>query len=407
MDPTGLFDDEPSLQEKVAAMSAALRRQNSLGMIGINSGDPHLAKSGQLLAQQSQQDQQGLEALPQQRLKLAMAQRQNQEEEEARSPQAKAATGLMLMRSLRNMSPEDQEVMRQAPVHVQAQLLKGAQNVNIHDNLNDLKMLMQGRGIQAGSDLAAQKAEEERKLQEQKDAEALKRKLAGVGAMKDLIDKRGDVRVKTGTELHMNKLGLPAGWDWNDAVKSGAAHPPSDLVKQADESTAAAGAIADMYQGVIKPFLDSHPNGALAGEDRALVEPFVQGMRTMAMKANNMGIYKSYDKALLDKIVADPTSIETMLKSATGMVPLAKLAKSSTDEFMQRAWSLQQQSQRVPTKEGRWGNFVPMNSSAGVAPSVTPSNEPTVTVIWKGSPKTIAASKLDAALKAGAQKVVP
>ena len=369
MDYTDLLGpDEPTARERAMALSAALRGQNSLATVLQGSGDKVLAPMGRGLSQQADQEEQQLAAAPMQRLKLTMMQRQNQEEEEARSPAAQAATGLMLTRSLRNLSPEDQDVIRRAPVHVQEKLIKGAQNVDIHDKISELRVMMQGRGFQAGSDLAAQKAEEARKLQEQRDAEALRRLQTQNVGKDDLINKRADARVRSGTELHLNKMGLPAGWDWNDAVKSGTVHPPSDLVKQADESTAAAGAIADMVDGQLMPFLKKHPNGLLAGEDRASIEPFIQGIQTMARKANDMGVYRQFDKPLLDKIVSDPTSIMAMLNSATGIVPLTALANSARKEFMQRAWSLQQQAQRVPTKEGRWGDFEAMNSSASAAP---------------------------------------
>jgi hypothetical protein len=72
--------DEPTAQQRAAALSAALRRQQAAGNLGLLTGDAVLSKFGNAQLQQAQQGQQQLEQVGQVRLSKALeAQRMREE----------------------------------------------------------------------------------------------------------------------------------------------------------------------------------------------------------------------------------------------------------------------------------------------------------------------------------------
>lgn len=145
--------------------------------------------------------------------------------------------------------------------------------------------------------------------------------------------------------------------DYVADVRSGKRQPHAhDLVKKANEVAAAAGSIFELSVPVLS-FLDQHPNGIPSGTDATQVEPYIQGIQSMARQANEMGVYRAYDKPLLDKIVRDPTEWKSILSSATGYRDLRKQFEAFLDETGTRATALQHQAGRKPTADGPYARY--------------------------------------------------
>jgi hypothetical protein len=67
-----LYSDEPTAQEQMQAQAAALRKKQDFGALGVFSGDPSMSSLGQADMQNAQHQQDQLNQIPQQRLKLAL-----------------------------------------------------------------------------------------------------------------------------------------------------------------------------------------------------------------------------------------------------------------------------------------------------------------------------------------------
>jgi hypothetical protein len=137
-----LASDEPTVQEKAQAMAAALRKQNSLGVLGQISGDPYLGKAGSTLSQQSEQGEQQLATLPQQRLKLAMGLREQARQQALDSPENASFRRQIAASANPGASTEFMESLKNAPSEGVQEQIKGLENIGIHQQANVLRNSM-------------------------------------------------------------------------------------------------------------------------------------------------------------------------------------------------------------------------------------------------------------------------
>lgn len=177
------------------------------------------------------------------------------------------------------------------------------------------------------------------------------------------------------------KLGSPpADFQWAPEVLKGEVAPPAKKeVDKANEVTSASGAILDFGKR-IDQFLKQHPNGFPAGKDISAIEPFIVATETMARAANQMGVYRSFDQPILNRIVADPGSIKTNILSTLGIRDLATQFKAFQDETMQRVVSLNQEIHRSPARNGRIAGFQSVTALPAQAPQGGVPAEETKTV---------------------------
>lgn len=161
-------------------------------------------------------------------------------------------------------------------------------------------------------------------------------------------------------------LGAPtADFEWGPDILSGKKPPPPGSLKRKADDTADASATILDFGVEIGSFLQKHPNGMAVGDDAARVDPFVQAIRTMVRRSNDMGVYRAYDKPLLDQIVRDPTDLKNIIFSMTGIRDANTGFEALLKETKQRAWSTYHNIGIDPAKVGRWSSFQPVTAPMG------------------------------------------
>jgi hypothetical protein len=159
--------------------------------------------------------------------------------------------------------------------------------------------------------------------------------------------------------------------DLINKVQAGEADPSSPGMKAPLEKlgklNSAAAGFADVAQR-LKDFLQKHPHGEFAGSDATEAEAIAQDLRALYMENLNMQTLRASDIPILNKVIADPTTLGNIFKSSTGMMDLNRQLDTAVNLAKQRSLSQAGSLGYQPTKTGRYANFQQRTDQTAAAP---------------------------------------
>jgi len=165
--------------------------------------------------------------------------------------------------------------------------------------------------------------------------------------------KKARAALNIGPDLEPNE-------DLVNKVLAGEADPGSPGMKAPLEKlgklNSAAAGFSDVAQR-LKDFLAKHPNGSFAGTDATEAEAIAQDLRSLYMENLNMQTLRANDIPILNKVIADPTTLLNMAKSSTGVLDLGKQLDTAVNLSKQRALSQAEAIGYGPSKSGRYAGF--------------------------------------------------
>jgi hypothetical protein len=127
------------------------------------------------------------------------------------------------------------------------------------------------------------------------------------------------------------------------------------------------------------------------GDNAVKMRSIATNIQLNAKELKNLGVLNGPDLAILEKLAADPTQIGAIAKDSSGFRSLTSIFTALRELTVSDVNALAESIGFRPDKGGPWGE-----KRAGGG---------TVTVMWKGKPKSIPSERLQEALKAGATEV--
>lgn len=267
------IDDEPSQAEKAKALVAALRKQQTLGQLGMLTGDRVLSPMGQQMSTQSLAQQQHASEAPAQRLRMAL-QRQQLEGTQAEMSDANAQANPVYAQLARKFGTE---------------LPQGSTNRQAKDVL----------GLAERAYAADQRA---RELQLNRDAMRLGREDARDARAQEKADKLEQADAERRIEGLEFQPGIRPSIDDAKKMKAGL------------QSQRAINSEADSLEAIYK-----RTGTELVGSDANRMEQALTAMQLEAKNIAELGALSGPDQLLMEKLAGmNPTSLKANLKGLFG-----------------------------------------------------------------------------------------